>query len=642
MEKPKLKRFLSVFLAIMLCFTAECPDVMAATKAPTRAAIKSITTPGKKKVKITWKKVSKADKYQVQLANNRKFTKGKRVKTVSAKKKSVTFSGLARGKQYYGRVRAYRVIKGKKYSGKWSKIKSIYLKDTGRKEPTKNNEDTDIVHYGTAMPKDKITLYGDENFKQEILKDSDDTISDNALYVSPDGDDRNNGTISSPFQTVQKALNVVSAGQTIYLRNGTYTASLKFKKSGTKGNYITLRNYPGEKPYLTMKNGVNGAILHLAGHDYIKIEGLEIGGFSSAIAQGILLDGDENHVIIRNNQIHDLKTTKPKEGEDGEANAILCYGEKTTDKASIHNICIENNHIYNNITGWCEAVSVAGNAKYVNIINNTVHDNTNIGIDFYGNAGYCKEKSYDQPRYCVAAGNLIYKSICDYAQCAGLYVDGARDVVLENNIIRNCMYGIEIGSEELQPGYPVKNITVRNNLVYDNPDGGIRIGGYDTKKTGWVTSAKIYNNTMVNNGSGEGGQNGELCFAKCDGIEVKNNILYKDSQKYPMIGEDLSKQYIKNVTFCNNIFYSPAGAKKITFHFAGKSITGITSFQSETKGNDTFGKPAFNKDYSLKSGSCGINMGADVTSDIGLGVDLGNHSRIIGTIDAGAFEYQGQ
>lgn len=44
------------------------------------------------------------------------------------------------------------------------------------------------------------------------------------------------------------------------------------------------------------------------------------------------------------------------------------------------------------------------------------------------------------------------------------------------------MYGIEIGSEELQADYPVKNVIVRNNLVYKNSCGGIRVGGYDKKK----------------------------------------------------------------------------------------------------------------------------------------------------------------
>lgn len=504
-----------------------------------------------------------------------------------------------------------------------------------------SSEPIDKISTGVPMAKDKITLYGDESFKAEILKGSSDEIVANALYVSPTGSDSNTGTASAPFKTVQKALDTVKAGQTIYLREGTYTALNTFKSSGTEGNYITLRNYPGEKPYLTMTAGSSGAILRLDGNDYIKIEGLEIGGLSSAIAQGILLDGNENHVIIRNNDIHNFVTTKPGENENGEANAILCYGEGKTEEDSINNICIENNLVHNNTTGWCESVSVTGNTKYVNIINNTVYDNTNIGIDFYGNAGYCSIPALDQPRYCVAAGNVIYGSICDYAECAGLYVDGARDIVLENNISHDNMYGIEIGSEELQADYPVKNIIARNNLVYNNSAGGIRVGGYDRNKTGYVTDTKIYNNTVVNNGEGEGGWNGELCFVKCDGVDVRNNIVYKDNKNYPMIGGDLAKEYVKNVTFSNNVFYNPLGAEEIYFEFAKGSAEGIAAFNEQTGGNDTFGKPDFNADYSLKAGSYGIDAGADVSNDMGTLTDLANNGRIINTIDLGAFEYQG-
>ena len=470
-----------------------------------------------------------------------------------------------------------------------------------------------------SMTKDKITLYGDEAFKQEILKGSDDTIVENAIFVSPNGSDSNTGNIDSPYATVQRALENVKAGQTIYLRQGTYTALNTFNVSGEEGKYITLRNYPGENPYLTMNNGTDGAILSLNGNDYIKIEGLEIGGFSSAIAQGILLDGDENHIIIRNNDIHNLLTTKPGENEDGEANAILCYGEGKTEELSINNIAIENNTIHDNTTGWCESVSVTGNAKYVNVINNTVYNNTNIGIDFYGNAGYCPIKALDQPRYCVAAGNTVYNSVCSYAECAGLYVDGARDIVLENNTIYDSMYGIEIGSEELQADYPVKNIIARNNLVYNNSAGGIRVGGYDKKKTGYVTDTKIYNNTLINNGSGEGGWNGEFCFVKCNGIDVRNNIVYKDNKEYPMIGGDLDAQYVQNVKFTNNVYYSPLGAEEIYFEFARKGVEGIDAFNAQTGGNDTFGKPDFNSDYSLKSGSYGIDIGSDVSNDMGMG-----------------------
>ena len=269
-----------------------------------------------------------------------------------------------------------------------------------------------------------------------------------------------------------------------------------------------------------------------------------------------------------------------------------------------------------------------------------MYDNTNIGIDFYGNAGYCSIPALDQPRYCVAAGNIVYGSICGYAECAGLYVDGARDIVLENNILHDNMYGIEIGSEELQADYPVKNIIARNNLVYNNSAGGIRVGGYDKKKTGYVTATKIYNNTAVNNGEGEGGWNGELCFVKCDGVDVRNNIVYKDNKNYPMIGGDLAKEYVKNVTFSNNVFYNPLGAEEIYFEFAKESAEGIAAFNAQTGGKDTFGKPDFNADYSLKAGSYGIDAGSDVSNDMGTLTDLANNRRIINTIDLGAFEYQ--
>ena len=496
-----------------------------------------------------------------------------------------------------------------------------------------------FVHTASAsMPKDKIALYGDEDFIQEILKDSDDTIVSDGLYVAENGNDNNSGTFDKPFKTIQAALDEVQAGQTIYVRNGTYTGINYFVSSGTKDNYITLRNYPGEKPFLTSDK--DGAIINTEGCDYIKIQGLEIGGFYGNTAMGIFIDTGTDHIIIRNNDIHDLATIPPEESEDGEANAILCLGEGETDDSSINNICIEGNNVYNNVTGYCESVSVAGNAEKINIINNTVHDNTNIGIDFYGNAKYCKVPALDQPRNCVAAGNEIYNSICDYAECAGLYVDGARDIILENNISHDNMYGIEIGSEEKQDDYPVKNIIVRNNLVYANSAGGIRTGGYDKKNTGYVKDVKIYNNTLVNNGKGDGGYNGELCFVKCDGVDVRNNMVYKDDTEYPMIGGDLPGEYVRNVTFGNNIYYSPLGENEIYFEFAGGEAEGIAAFNSQTGGNDTFGKPDFLSNYSLNKNSYGIDMGSADVNEYAGKWDLGNNTRINGIIDVGAYEFQ--
>ena len=54
-------------------------------------------------------------------------------------------------------------------------------------------------------------------------------------YVSPTGSDSNPGTQASPFATVQKGANAASAGDTVWLRAGTYsiTSQLSLSKSGT-------------------------------------------------------------------------------------------------------------------------------------------------------------------------------------------------------------------------------------------------------------------------------------------------------------------------------------------------------------------------------------------------------------------------
>ncbi|NLE33824.1 MAG: DUF1565 domain-containing protein, partial [Bacteroidales bacterium] len=41
-------------------------------------------------------------------------------------------------------------------------------------------------------------------------------------YVAATGSDSNSGTLTAPFKTITKAVSVVKAGETIYVRGGTY------------------------------------------------------------------------------------------------------------------------------------------------------------------------------------------------------------------------------------------------------------------------------------------------------------------------------------------------------------------------------------------------------------------------------------
>ncbi len=79
-----------------------------------------------KKIVVGYKSVAGADGYRIQIARNKKFTKGK--KTKLTKKTKCKIKKLKKGKIYYVRVQAYKVVDGVKKYGKWSVVKKIKVK----------------------------------------------------------------------------------------------------------------------------------------------------------------------------------------------------------------------------------------------------------------------------------------------------------------------------------------------------------------------------------------------------------------------------------------------------------------------------------------------------------------------------------
>ncbi len=66
-------------------------------------------------------------------------------------------------------------------------------------------------------------------------------------FVSPTGDDGNSGTIISPFQHVQKAVELLKPGDVCTIREGRYSEEVSVHSlQGAPGNPITFRAYPGE------------------------------------------------------------------------------------------------------------------------------------------------------------------------------------------------------------------------------------------------------------------------------------------------------------------------------------------------------------------------------------------------------------
>ena len=74
-------------------------------------------------------------------------------------------------------------------------------------------------------------------------------LAQTTYYVAPassGGDNNNAGTLAAPFETLQYAVNQLTAGDILYIREGAYRETITIDEDGTSGNLITIQNYNNE------------------------------------------------------------------------------------------------------------------------------------------------------------------------------------------------------------------------------------------------------------------------------------------------------------------------------------------------------------------------------------------------------------
>ena len=77
----------------------------------------------KKSLKVTWKRKSGINGYQIQYSTSKKFKKAKKITIKKANTTTKTIKKLKAKKKYYVRIRTYITVDGKKVWSKWSKVK---------------------------------------------------------------------------------------------------------------------------------------------------------------------------------------------------------------------------------------------------------------------------------------------------------------------------------------------------------------------------------------------------------------------------------------------------------------------------------------------------------------------------------------
>ncbi|MFZ0949480.1 MAG: Ig-like domain repeat protein [Candidatus Sulfotelmatobacter sp.] len=443
-------------------------------------------------------------------------------------------------------------------------------------------------------------------------------------YVSTTGNDRNPGTFALPWATVQHAANTVKAGATVYVFGGVYHESVNFPKSGTESAPITFQNYPGQTAVIdgtgvscctsnppSSGNDTQG-LINIVNQSYLVLAGFEIRDFTTGnpayTPAGVWITGSGTGIQLLNNLLHNITTSSE---ENGNAFGIAVYG---TSQTPISHLVISGNEVYSLKTGNSESVNVDGNVTNFAITNNLVHDNDNIGIDAIGYEGV-GPVGYDEAMYGEIRGNTIYNisGIHNAGEgnsydADGVYCDGCAYVTVEDNLIHNVDYGIEVASEHkicqstgteysssgtIGEGSSPCNgryVTVRNNVVYDSNACGISIGGY-ANNVGGSAHVVIVNNTLYNNNTQN--QAGEFQIqyhsGKAQANIFENNLVYAGAQNVWINSfvEPSTSYPAPPATLNRNLYYSAAGyAEGTSIFWAGASSYKSYSAYQSAAGED--------------------------------------------------------
>ncbi|MCD8012977.1 MAG: GDSL-type esterase/lipase family protein [Lachnospiraceae bacterium] len=108
--------------------SVSAPKNTASILLPSKAVISKLT-PAAGGIKVKWKQNSVVTGYQIQYAQNRSFSSGKKTVTVKGSSNaSTSITELVPSKRYYVRIRSYKKINGKTFYSAWSSVKSAVAK----------------------------------------------------------------------------------------------------------------------------------------------------------------------------------------------------------------------------------------------------------------------------------------------------------------------------------------------------------------------------------------------------------------------------------------------------------------------------------------------------------------------------------
>ncbi len=442
-------------------------------------------------------------------------------------------------------------------------------------------------------------------------------------YVATDGDDSNPGTFEQPLSFTNKLDDILSPGDIVYFREGTYDIPLEdpgdtahgfaIRSYGTEELPITFRNYPGEHVVWDNKERAADAIEIKA--EYVVLDGIEL-----INGRGYTINVYEKYFTIRNSVLHDDDT-------DDQTDDLI----KVLDGSGY--VLIENNEFYGKSSNFLDIFG-----DYTEIKNNYFHDYIQGG----------QEQAVQ-----IKGGNIgtkVHHNLflrCSPPDQGG--VDWTSSVLqIGGGTMPQYLSPCDIGKRGPDdPGYEGCGLEAYNNLIVGGKHPGIVFVR--------CSNCSAYNNTIIiekEPGSNEPRRAIGIRDSSID-ITIKNNIVVSDNEYLLLVMNDGSAE---GLVSDNNIWYSTSGNTKMSwltddFRYpwdAGytfeeyQSLTGQDQNSLNVNPIPDFVDPA-NNDFHLQSTSPAIDAGTSQITDTipAPSTDYDGVARPQGGApDIGAYEHQ--
>ncbi len=276
--------------------------------------------------------------------------------------------------------------------------------------------------------------------------------------------DSNPGTESNPFKTFQQGVNKAVAGDTVFIKAGTYYEYIQGKNSGRSGAPITFKNYMSDVVTIDASNHDNYRAVYFSNHDYITWDGLDL---RNGRAEGMWISGEYN--TVQNSKFYNHGRGIVS-GSNGTALNVM---------ESNHTI-VRNNSTYNNM--W-NGINIS-NCNNTTVEHNISFDNKHhFGIQLFHYRNLTPSWTNNNMRY-----NIIYNND------SGVYLRNQENNEISNNLIVKNNHGMQIGYEAKNEGSPSTyegHTKIVNNTFADNGNYGI------TNQS--ATHLVIKNNIFSNN-----------------------------------------------------------------------------------------------------------------------------------------------